>query len=494
MKYLLGVDFGGGASKAALLGTDGHIAAQHTMEYPTRYAPGGVCEQRPEDWVHALCENVRGVLGKSRAAPRDILAVALDSATHTWLACGEDFAPLRPAIHWTDCRARGEAEALRAEHGDEIFRLCCHVPDTIWSLPQICWMRANEPSLFARVRHIFFEKDYLRWWLTGVYGTDRIEAQGSMLFDSFQGRWSPELLALAGLNAAALPPVGEPDGIVGGVTDAAAARTGLCAGTPVVCGTTDTALELLAAGAIHPGDTTVKLATAGRVCVVTERPFPNRRLVNYSHVVPGLWYPGTATKAAAASLRWYRDTFGGAYAALDAAAAQVPAGCDGLRFHPYLNGELTPYGDPLLCGSFTGVRAAHTKAHFTRAVLEGVALSLLHGRQTLRELGVACAPRAVLLGGGAKSALWRQITADCLGTALVCTENSDSSLGAAMLAGVAAGVFADWEDAARRCVRVRGVTEPDAARCDRYAAIFREYVALHDALAPVYRRRAEQEV
>ena len=489
MKYLLGVDFGGGSTKATLIDTTGSIVAEHVVEYPTYYPQLGWCEQSPEDWNEAFAENVKGLLEKSHIAAADILALAIDSATHTWVMCDEDFKPIRPAIHWTDSRARSQAESLRKNYGELIFARSFHRPDTIWTLPQLLWVREQEPEHFAKLRHIFFEKDYIRYGLTRIYCTDHIEAQGSMLFDCHKNVWSRELLAIAGITEALLPPIVKPTDVIGGVTAKAAARTGLRAGTPVICGTTDTVLEVFASGAVNPGDVTVKLATAGRICVITEKPYPDPQLVNYSHVADGLWYPGTATKAAASSYRWYRDTFGGDYPTLNEGAEQVPIGAEGLLYHPYINGELTPYADPSLCGSFIGIRATHTKAHFTRSVLEGVSLSLLHSKKALEGLGISLSGRATIIGGGAKGALWRQITADCLDMELVKTTSSDSSLGAAMLAGVAVGVFADCTAAVESCRKVESVTAPIHENTERYRKLFEEYVAVHDALEPIYRAR-----
>ena len=489
MKYLLGIDFGGGASKGVLLGTDGREAASHTVEYATLHPGEGACEQRPEDWLAALCQVTRVLLEKSGADPADILAVAVDSATHTWVACDEACRPLRPAVHWTDTRSRRQADRLRKELGEEIFAKTYHKPDTIWTLPQLVWLREQEPAVFGNIRHIFFEKDYIRWFLTGGIHTDYIEAQGSMLFYCRRGEWDEELCELAGIRPAMLPTIVAPTDVVGTVTQEAARQTGLCAGTPVICGTTDTVMEVFASGAVAPGDVTVKLATAGRICVITDRPYPDRHLVNYAHVVPGLWYPGTATKAAASSYRWYRDTFGGEYAALDAAAAAIPVGSEGLRYHPYLNGELTPYADPTLCGSFVGMRSTHTRAHFTRAVLEGVALSLLDSKRYLDGLGIPHKAVGTLIGGGTKGTLWRQIAADVLGMELNITGNGDSSLGSAMLAGVAVGAFADAAEAVKKCVQITGHIAPDEENTTRYAAIFAEYKRIHDALAPIYQER-----
>ena len=489
MKYLLGIDFGGGSSKATLIDTLGNIVAENNMEYPTYYPNLGWCEQEPADWNRAFSENVQGLFTKSGIDSADILAIAIDSATHTWVMCDENFKPLRPAIHWTDSRSLKQAQTLKETHSDFIFEKSFHRPDTIWTLPQLLWVKEHEPENFSKLKYIFFEKDYIRYCLTGIYCTDYIEAQGSMLFDCNTNQWSAELLALAGITEEVLPPVVKPTDIIGKVTKEAADRTGLTEGTPVICGTTDTVMEVFASGAVHEGDITVKLATAGRICVITKKPYPNRHLVNYAHVAEGLWYPGTATKAAASSYRWYRDTFGGNYEELNEGAEKVDIGSEGLMYHPYINGELTPYADPMLCGSFIGMRATHTKAHFTRSVLEGVSLSLLHSKKTLEELGISLSGKATIIGGGARGDLWRQITADCLGMELVKTVSSDSSLGSAMLAGVAVGVFKSPEEAVKVCIKEESVMKPIAENTQRYAKIFEEYVAVHDALAPIYQNR-----
>lgn len=489
MKYLLGVDFGGGSSKATLIDTNGKIIAENVVEYPTYYPELGWCEQSPADWREAFDRNVRELLENSSVHAVDVLALAIDSATHTWVACDAEKRPIRPAIHWTDSRSRSQVAYLRKHYGEQIYQISFHRPDTIWTLPQILWVKEQEPECFQKMRYIFFEKDYIRYELTGVYCTDYIEAQGSMLFDCNRNVWSPELLAIAGVTEQMLPPIVKPTDIIGGITEEAAQRCGLHPGTPVICGTTDTVMEVFASGAVKPGDTTVKLATAGRICVITEKPYPNQHLVNYAHVTDGLWYPGTATKAAASSYRWYRDTFGGDYAQLNAGAEQISIGAEGLLYHPYINGELTPYADPTLCGSFIGMRATHTKAHFTRSVLEGVSLSLLHSMKTLVRIGIKPAKRATIIGGGAKGALWRQITADCLGIELIKTVSSDSSLGSAMLAGVAVGVFQDCQDAVDKCIQIESITKPIKENTERYEKLFTEYVAVHDVLETIYHAR-----
>lgn len=486
MKYVLGIDFGGGASKATLLSQTGKVAAVSACEYPTGHPQTGYAEQNPHDWYEAARKNISAVISESGIAAGDIEMIAVDAATHTAVLTDENFNVLMPSIYWTDIRSVAEVGHLTEKYGELIMSQVCHKPDTIWTLPQLMWIKTHCPGVWTRTRKIMFAKDYVRYMLTGGYETDSIEAEGSMLYD-YRGRcWSPELCGILGIKTDMLPPVVSPFTVTGGITARAAEDTGLVVGTPVCCGSTDTAMEVFAAGAVRAGQMTLKLATAGRICVITDRVYPDPQLINYSHIIDGLWYPGSATKSCAASLRWFRDCFGGDYAGLDRQAEGVAPGSDGLIFSPYLNGELTPYSDPLLRGSFIGIRPGHTKAHFTRAVLEGVAYSMLDCFETVNSIGVPHGSEAIIIGGGSKSRLWRRITADVLGISLTENEYSDSSFGSAMTAGIAAGFWSSPSGAVAVCNSPRSVTHPDAELHERYVKYFKVYKRIHDALAPVY--------
>ena len=486
MKYLLGIDFGGGASKATLLCENGEIVATGTSEYPTHYPKPGYAEQNPEDWVKATCENITSVLQKSGIKASDIACISLDAATHTAVITDDDFNVIRPAIYWTDTRSTAEVAYLKENFAEVIDREVFHKPDTIWSLPELMWIKNNEPENWARVRKILFAKDYVRHRLTGDYVTDYIEAEGSMMFDINKMEWSKTLCDVLGISTDMLPEIVKPTDKVGYITKEAASLTGLSEGTPVICGTTDTVMEVFASGAVSCGQMTLKLATAGRICVITDKAYPDINLINYSHIIDGLFYPGTATKSCAASYRWFRDTFGDDYKTLDELAVSVPVGSDGLVFHPYLNGELTPYANPSLCADFVGVRASHTKAHFTRAVLEGVAMSMLDCMETLESLHIPHEDSAVIIGGGGKSPLWRQMISDALGIRLVTMKHSDSSLGSAMLAGVASGIFKNPEQAVSICNETVSETLPNAENTAKYRKLFKKYKAIQKALEPIY--------
>ena len=497
MKYLIGCDFGGGASKATLLGADGQVAATATREYPTNYPHPGWAEQDPDDSYRACVENIRELLTASGVKPEDVAALALDGATHTAVLLDGEDRVIRPAIYWTDQRSGEEAALLREEYGEAIVKKALNSPSALWTLPQLMWLRKYEPEAHARIRKVLSMKDYVRYRLTGDFVTDSIEAMGFMLLDANTMQWDPWLLGLCGLTQEVMPRIVDPQCAMSPLTAQALADTGLSPETTVIAGSTDTVMEVYASGAIHVGQATLKLATAGRICPITDHAILSPLLVTYRHVVNGLWYPGSATKSCAASNRWYRDTLCGGevmqaqglgvdpYVLMSAAAGEVPAGCDGLYFHPYLQGEITPYLDNELRGSFVGVTAAHTKAHFNRAVLEGVGYSMKDCYEALKGLGIAPSS-ATIIGGGAKSPLWRQIIADMLGIELTTVANVDSSLGSAMLAGVASGVFTSFEDSVDKCVKVKDVTRPDPERHALYEKGFAVYKRIHDALAPIY--------
>ena len=500
MRYMIGCDFGGGASKATLLREDGSVIASVSREYPTHYPRPGWAEQDPDDSFRACAENIRALLAASGVSPTDVAALALDGATHTAVLLDEADRVIRPAIYWTDQRSVEEAALLRREYGETLVQKSLNTPSAFWTLPQLMWLRKHEPESHARIRRVLSMKDYVRYRLTGDFVTDSIEAMGFMLLDANAMEWDDALLALCGLPREVMPQIVDPRCVLNPLTDRARAETGRTAATKVIAGATDTVIEVLASGAVAPGQATLKLATAGRICPITDHAVVSPLLVTYRHVVDGLWYPGSATKSCAASNRWFRDTLCGAevleaektgtdpYALMSAAAETAPPGCDGLFFHPYLQGEITPYLDDALCGSFTGLRASHTKAHFNRAVLEGVGYSMKDCYEALRTLGIAPSS-ATIIGGGAKSPLWRQIIADMLGIPLTTVADVDSSLGSAMLAGTAAGVFSSIAESVKRCVRVQDEILPSPERQAIYEAGFAVYKQIHDALAPVYRGR-----
>jgi len=502
MKYLIGVDFGGGSSKATLLREDGFIVATATKEYPTFYPNNGWAEQKPEDSYQAFVANVRAVMQKGMVAPEDVVAICLDAATHTAVLLDEEDQVIRDSIYWTDSRSQKEVAFLKEHYEDKIYTFSHNIPNEMWTLPHLMWLKEHEKENFDKIHKIMFVKDYVRYRLTGDFVTDNVEAMGSMFMDVPNNCWSDELCAMAGITKDMLPKIVDPQTILSPICEQACKETGLSPNTKVIAGSTDTVMEVYANGAIHQGQMTIKLATAGRICPITDRAQNNKRLVNYQHLIPGLWYPGTGTKSCAASYRWYRDILGkgemmeseaqgiDAYEWMNREAEKVAPLSDNLYFHPYLQGELTPYFDASLRGSFTGIRAYHTKGHFTRALLEGVAYSLKDCYQVIQAENLDI-HQAIVIGGGAKGTLWRQIVSDVLGIEMMKTKNNDSSLGSAMLAGVATGVFGSFEESVAKCVETEAYIKPDMENHKKYEKGFQRYKKIHDALADIYKEMEE---
>ncbi|MBO5285298.1 MAG: hypothetical protein J6B16_00195 [Clostridia bacterium] len=478
--YALGVDFGGGASKATLIDKYGKVVATATTEYPTFYGEGGMAEQNPTDWVNSAVKNIREVLVGIDSSLVECLC--FDAATHTAVLMDDNFNPVCNSVYWTDTRSVNEKAYLQQNFGEEIFSKCKHNVDTIWTLPEILYIKNNYPEVYNKVKKVTFAKDFVRGKFTGDFCTDFIEAQGSMLFDFDKKVWDEHLLSLVSLTPNNMPKIVNPLETVGYVCDDFAVLSGLTTKTKVICGATDTVMEVFAAGGVNKGDMTLKLATAGRICIVSDIYHADKNVINYSHLKEGLYYPGSATKACASSLRWFRDTFGGDFEEFSSLAEEVLVGADGLIYHPYLTGELTPHANPLLRGSFIGVSALHTKAHFVRAVMEGVALSLLDCIEYLKDKGVAPNDTAFIIGGGAKSKVWRQIVADALNLTLVTTKNNDSSFGSAMCAGIAVGYFDGFDDAVKKCQIVTGTTVPNIDNHKKYQSIFKKYKKISNFL------------
>lgn len=494
MSYLLGVDFGGGSTKATLLDEHGFVVASSTQEYPSLFPKALYVEQDPQVMYEAFITNIRALLVKSKVNPDDILAISIDGGTHIAVLMDREERVIRPAIYWSDGRSAAQAKRL-SEEKERIAEISFNVPSPAWTLTQLQWIREEEPHNYQKIAKLRFLKDYIRYRLTGDFLTDSIEAMGSMLFDVSSDSWSEYLCSLCNLDSSVLPTIVSPGEIVGTIGEQAHQACGLSKRTKVVVGSTDTVMELLGAGAINLGDTTIKLATAGRICVVSQNPVVSSLLVTYKHIIPGLWYPGSATKSCAASLRWFRDTFAcdkhdpAVYKKMDDLAQQISPGSDGLIFHPFLQGEITPYLDSSLRASFFGISSNHTYAHFCRSVMEGVAYSLKEGLDSLHSLNLHAQEPLKIIGGGSRSTLWSQIVSDVLGVSLLCVLTDDSSIGSAMHAGVASGVFSSYAEAVSATTKTSHVIQPNPDNTQRYKSNYELYRRIVAALQPLYQER-----
>jgi xylulokinase len=399
---------------------------------------------------------------------------------------------------WNDQRASEEARGLHEQAGERIIARSLNRVNPTWTLAMLQWLRTHEPDAIRRVKRLCLAKDYLRLRLTGRWATDFSDVIGALMADIRTRSWSPELCRLIDWPLETLPPVMAPTAVAGSVTAAAAAATGLAAGTPVVCGSNDTTVEFYGVGAIAPGQAAIKLATAGVLFLATDGPSVNPPISCYPHIVDGLYYTATGTNSCASAHRWLRDRMfmpasgeaadgDAVFAAMDRLAATVPAGADGLLFHPYLQGERAPYWDPFLRADFIGLTMRHGREHFARALYEGIAFSIRDLLEAARALGLRFGP-ARIIGGGARSALWRQIIADVTGLEIERPANGDASFGAALVAGIGVGLFASPEAAVQACVRIVDRCLPDLRRHDLYTRLFAIYKDAQAVLAPLDHR------
>lgn len=493
---LLGIDLGTGGCKVTVTDTQGVIKAEASEEYPTYHPKPFYSEQNPEDWYTALISCLKAI--SINVDLNLVLSISLDASTHNAVLLDKEMKVIRPTIMWTDQRSVSEVAYLEQGFGEDIFRIGYQKVAPTWTLPQMLWIKNNEPENYKKINRIMFVKDYIRYLLTGSWKTDYIDAQGTLFFDMAKSQWSSELCGLIELPLHTLPQICNPTDVTGKLTEEASKMTGLKAGISIICGTSDSAVEDYGAGAIKLGQCILKLATAGNVNVMTGSAHPNPKTLTYSHVVPGMWYTVAATSTAASSMRWFRDTFCGeeinqsintgtnVYQLMEVMAAKVPAGSDGLFFHPYLMGERSPYWDSDLRASFTGATMAHGKGHFVRAVMEGVAFSLKDCFRLIEGMGLPVT-EFILIGGGAKSNTWAQIISDVFGKKVLKPKVTDASYGSALLAGVGIGVFNSETDAIEKCVKMEKEILPDSTNHQKYNEQFRYYRAIHDQLSGVYR-------
>ena len=489
MSHVLGLDVSTTATKAVILDGDGAVAAVASAEYPYDTPRPLWSEQDPQLWWEATVRAVREALETAGLTGDGVDAVGLTGQMHGLVALDAADRVLRPAILWNDQRTGAECDLIRELVGRErLIAVTGNDALTGFTAPKILWVRANEPGVWARIAHVLLPKDLVRLRLTGGRAVDRADGAGTILFDLAARDWSTEILDALGIDRDWLPETFEGPEVTGTVTEDAAAATGLRAGTPVVAGGGDQAAAAVGVGSVEPGISSLSLGTSGVVFTTTPDPTvePEGRLHAFCHSVPERWHLMGVMLSAAGSLRWYRDTLapGIGFDELVAEAADAPPGCDGLLFLPYLTGERTPYPDPLARGAFVGLTVAHTRAHLTRAVLEGVAFGLRDSLELVRGAGLAPSTEIRATGGGIQSELWRQILTDVLDARIVTTSTAEGAAqGAATLAAVGAGWHASVEDACHAFVQIGDPTEPSG---EDYGGAYARYRELYPALAPTF--------
>jgi xylulokinase len=490
--YFLGIDVGTGGTRALVIDERGRVIASATEEHQAFASPRiGWAEQDPRDWWRACGVAVHKALAQGRLRGDQISCVGLSGQMHGAVLLDEQARVVRPALIWCDVRTEKQSRDLTAQIGAaRLIQLTCNPALANFTLTKCLWVRENEPANWNRVRSLMLPKDYVRFELTGERATDVADASGTLLLDVAHRRWSTEILGLVEMDESLLPALYESPEICGRISAAGGAATGLQSGTPVVAGAGDQAAGAIGMGVVSPGTVSATIGTSGVVLAATDGPAldPGGRLHTFCHAVPGRWMVMGVTQAAGLSLRWFRDQFLAAtngnsdsssspYERLTAEAAKAPSGSDGLLWAPYLMGERTPYLDPTARGMLVGLTASHTRAHVIRAILEGVVFSLRDTFTIFQEIEVPV--KTIRLGGGgARSALWRQIQADVYGQQVETVEAEEgAAYGAAILAGVGAKAWPSVDAACGAAVRVADKTTPNSA----------DLVAMEKAYA-VYRR------
>lgn len=484
---LLGIDVSTTSVKALLVDTNGEIVKSSTTPLTLSNPRPLWSEQNPEDWWQAAVTSIKNVIDDST----DIFAIGLTGQMHGLVLLDDNGKVLRPAILWNDQRCADECDEIRERLGKErLVQISGNDALTGFTAPKILWVGSHEPEVYDRARHVLLPKDYLRYKLTGEYAMDKADGSGTLLFDLEKRDWSNEILDALDIPAAWLPPTFEGPEVAGRIASEAAAATGLKEGTPVVAGGGDQSAQAVGVGAIRPGVLAVTMGTSGVVFAATETPLieSQGRLHAFCHAVPDRWHLMGVMLSAAGSLQWYRDALypNVSFDELVNEASHVLAGSDGLLFLPYLCGERTPHPDPLARGSWVGLTNRHTRAHLTRAVLEGVAFGLKDIFLLMQSVGMREIDQVRVSGGGAKSTLWRQILADVLASELVTVNTTEgAAYGAALLAGVAAGVWPNVDTACAQTIRVSDRVTPDATNTASYAEMYRQYQSLYPALRPI---------
>ena len=485
---LIGIDIGTSSTKTVILSADGQVLAVAGQETTVETPHPGWAEQTPESWVRAAVATLQRALADAGIAPASVAGLSFSGQMHGTVCLGADGCPLRPAIIWADQRSGEQVHDVVARLGKS--RLAAWTGNPLapgFMLASWLWLREREPETAQVTRWLLLPKDYVRYRLTGEIGTEPSDASSTSMFSPALRSWSLPLLEELGLARDVLPEVSDSTAVAGGLLPGIAGEVGLPAGTRVVFGGSDQAVQALGNGVVAPGVVSSTIGTGGQLfaptcsCVLD----PELRMHSFCHVQRDLWHVETAMLSAGLSLRWLRDQVldGITYGMMAEAAAGVPAGADGLLFQPYLAGERTPHMDPQARGSLIGLTRRHGRAHMIRAVMEGVVFGMRQGLDVMAALGVPV-NEVIASGGSTRHPLWLQLQADIYNRPIQRTRTTEAAaVGAAMLAGIGTGVFHDVQDAISRVVRPHDeVMRPDSARVDVYARRYDVFCALYPAL------------
>ncbi|MBO8140764.1 MAG: xylulokinase [Firmicutes bacterium] len=499
---VVGIDLGTSTAKIVVVDQSGNVLGRARSAYGIRRPAPGHAEQSPKQWWEAVSR----ALGESLADldRSRVKAIGLSGQLNGIVLVDAQGRPLTEAAIWLDQRATGQADRLEERFGELLRRATYGRISSIHGLAKLLWFMEREPDLVRHVHRVLFPKDYINFRLTGQFATDASDAGATGMLDMRRRDWFMELLDQLNVPAQWLPPVHESPDVIGTLTPEAASELGLLPGIPVVAGAGDMAALAVGTGVTSAGTGCASIATAGHVAVhLEEAPdVLDERLWLMCHAIPGRYFWHGLVLTGGYSLDWFRRRFGQAerlasdlverdhFELLLEPAGNVPPGSDGLLFLPFLDGAATPYNDPFARAAFIGAAARHGKAHFVRAVLEGVAYNFRDSFEVVESLGFPVTD--VRTGeGGSRSLLWRQVMADVLGREIVPLKELDcSALGAACIAGAGAGVWRDVQEAVQIAVQTGFPVAPDPAVRAVYDRGYAVYKQAYDALQPVFHRLA----
>lgn len=501
MAYVIGCDVGTSGTKAIVVSESGKVLSKVMVEYPLLTPHPGWAEQHPDTWAKAAFQAIAGAVKKAGVKASDVKALGFSGQMHSSVFLDRNGKVLRPALLWCDTRTHQECLEITKKAGISNLRKWVSNPALEgFTLPKILWVKKHEPKTYAKIAQVMMPKDYVRYKLTGSLATEVSDAAGTLYFDVKNRRWSKELLGRLGINPLWFPQVVESQAICGHLTPSAAKALGLKTGTPVVGGGADNTCGAVGNGIIQTGDVMASLGTSGVFFAHSDKVKvdPLLRAHSFCHSVPKKWYLMGVMLSAGFSLRWYRDNLGltekeigkrtrkDAYNVLSDLAKKAPEGSEGLLFLPYLMGERTPHKDPNARGAFVGVSARHTRAHFARAVFEGITFGMRDSLEIFRELKVPIR-RVVATGGGAVNPFWRQLQADIYGEKVVTVNSQEGpAFGAAILAMVGSGLYPSVPKACAKLVRVVSRTQPRKKSVAAYEGWYREFRKLYPALKPSF--------
>ena len=490
--YAIGCDVGSQSLKGILLDPSGAVVAEAAAAYEVEYPHPGWAQQDVADWRTALGDVVRSLLGKGAIPATDVGTLGLATQVDGLVAVDADGEALLPAIIWLDRRASAQVGALDGLDQSEIRRITGLNLDASHVAPKILWLRDAHPDVFERAAGLLLPGSALVAWLTGEQVLDHANASSTLLYDVSDRTWSAEMLDATGLDADRLGTICAASEVAGPLRPAAAETIGLTPSTRVVVGTGDEHGASLGAGAIREGIVVDISGTAEPVAVAAPKPTIDETglVETHAHADPRVWLIENPGFVSGGSVRWFQDLFGGAaFADLDREARTSGPGSNGVTFLPTLSGSTAPRWNDRARGVFAGLSLNHDRGAMFRAVLEGCSFALRDIVDRLGELGLG-ADEIRVVGGGARSRLWLQMKADVTGHRVrVLADDEATALGAAMLAGVGAGTFADLDEAVTALTTLDLVAyDPDPATSAAYADAYGRYRGLFDAVEPEFAR------